>query len=734
MLDRASLRKLSQHPERNDPMLNVALAEEGDITVLSALADCPGVAADALAKIAGRVAVEGETVGHDPEPEPEDLRRRGAKRASDVEPEIANGTTLDAKLIIHARADDGVRDTVLARHPGDPFFALAAAAHPFATRRALEVLVRWPSKTPLHDRPWLALIDARAVPPLIIAEWSTDEDALAREGAARVTRSEAVLSALAVDPSRRVRRAVASNPFASMIHAELTEHDSACEVRARAASSIDTRKEEDVARHSGVDVTSARFAAAALSMRVGGKLAADVVRALSVGPLDEEGARLAAYALDESSVAAIVASRAYDREVDLALAAGVAFRVDMAEADDDDADDAREEDTGGELLVRCVHALAGADRTGGVLTGKGRLASWLADGVARAADLAEDELCAALGEASLAADRMVLGRVAVRARERGTEHIRSWADKTLASDGQAPIALLELAWRDAGILDETIASMSLRTRPPRKLDALPEHEVDLDPRARPLELLERVGAALVGKAPLSPRASLALVALEPRRVRYVLSALPQWKGVLAGVNVARVLRAHAGALSAAGPSGSRRTTTAAATWTQRRLDEVELAVALAIGDLAPTEAVTRLSTGYAVLSLGTALAAGMEARAALDGVGALEPLIEWLSRARSQDGAALAAWLVVEGLERVRSAAGIAAALDAPWAAPRASSGAPARGAVATGLAEALATLERRSPGRLIDVMPQTARGRAALVSGIARAYRALGGMSVAKP
>jgi hypothetical protein len=50
---------------------------------------------------------------------------------------------------------------------------------------------------------------------------------------------------------------------------------------------------------------------------------------------------------------------------------------------------------------------------------------------------------------------------------------------------------------------------------------------------------------------------------------------------------------------------------------------------------------------------------------------------------------------------------------------------------VPIGLSESLAILERRSPGRLQAAMPQTARGRAALASGIARAYRALGGMAV---
>jgi hypothetical protein len=119
----------------------------------------------------------------------------------------------------------------------------------------------------------------------------------------------------------------------------------------------------------------------------------------------------------------------------------------------------------------------------------------------------------------------------------------------------------------------------------------------------------------------------------------------------------------------------------------------------------------------------------MEARAAIDGAPTLEPLVEHLAKERSRDSAALAAWLLVERLDRVRSPTGIAAALDAPWIAPKIASA--SRSMIPSGLSEALATLERRAPGRLAEAMPQTPRGRAVLASGIARAYRALGGMSV---
>jgi hypothetical protein len=723
MLDRASFHALARNPERNDPILNVALAEEGDIVVLLALAECGAVGSEALSRIGARIEAEGEDVGHAEDPEAEDLPPHGSRRTEDAESGHGNGSELDKRLIAHPHADDGVREAIVARHEGDPFFALAAAAHRYATEQSIERVVLWPSRTPLHERSWLGLIDPRAVSPLTLAGWVTDEDELVREAAARLLDDPFLLERLARDPARRVRRAVAGNPYARQVTLDSLVADPACEVRGRAAAR-EARGQESAGfvTERGADVTSARFKAAVDAMRAGGAVAADVVRALRSGPLDEEGARLAARALDDAVVAELVGSRSEVREVDLAFAAGIAFR-DLAHA----------EDHGVGLLAHCVRVLADSDKTGSLLTGKGRLARWLAEGVASAAEQAYHELIDALGARTLAADRMVLLGV-VSASGASGERVVAVCEDALGGGAPLPIALLEAAWRNARVPDEAIERLAARVGP-IGADGSLEQEADLDPRARPLALLERIGVALVGKTPLSPRAALALVALEPRRVRYILSALPQWKGVLSGVNVARVLKAHAGALSAAGPSAQKRPTQTAANWTQRRLDEVELAVALAVRDLSPEEALKRIQAGYAVLSQGPALAAGLEARATLEGTASVEPLVDYLARERSRDGAALAAWLLVEGLDRARSPTAIAAALDAPWALPAITAvGSSSRSMVPPGLSEALATLERRGPGRLAAATPQTPRGRAALASGIARAYRALGGMAVAEP
>jgi hypothetical protein len=711
MLDRASLHALARCPEQNDPILNVALAEEGDIEVLLALAESQAVRPEALARIGERIRAEGERVGATGDPEVDEDSPRASRRAEPAPP--SNALELDRRLLLHPRSDDELRDVIVERHEDDPFFLLAAAAHRRATEKAVSRIVAWPSATPLHDRTWLGLIDPRAVSPVSVAAWASADEELLREGAARVTDDPEVLEHLSRDRSRRVRRAVAGNPRVSATALARLRNDAACEVRARTASRHETNVESR-----GAEVTSARFKAAAANMLAGGTVASDVVRALLREPLDAEGARWAARALDDAAVATLVSHRSHSEDVELGLAAGIAFR--------DLSDDP---DLGAGLLAQCVRTLAESDKSGSILTGKGRLASWLADGVARVADEAQVELVEALGHATLAADRMVLGRTLAM----NPAKVASMCERAIETASPVPIALLEVAWRSSNVPDAVLEQLAARVAP--SSDPSLEHEVDLDPRQRPLPLLERVGVTLVGKAPLSPRAALALVALEPRRVRYILSALPQWKGVLSGANVARVLKAHAGALSAAGPSAERRPTQVAASWTQRRLDEVELAVAIAVCDISPAEALKRITTGYASLSQGPAFAFGIEARATLEGIAAVEPLVELVARERSRDAALLAAWLLVEGLDRPRSPTAIAAALDAPWVVAAVASASPAatRSMVPPGLSEALAALERRCPGRLAAAVPQTPRGRAALASGIARAYRALGGMAVSE-
>src|SRR5258707_12770028 len=140
MLDPASIERLAEFPEQNDPLLNVALAEEGAGAVLLALVRCDALGAEALDVIATRVTREAESLHV---------------------PDDADGTPLaveiEERLIGHPNAPRAVRDLVLGRHPHDPFFVLSAAAHREATAHALESAAGWPSASPLHDRRWPAL-------------------------------------------------------------------------------------------------------------------------------------------------------------------------------------------------------------------------------------------------------------------------------------------------------------------------------------------------------------------------------------------------------------------------------------------------------------------------------------------------------------------------------------------------------------------------------------------------
>src|SRR5262245_15245834 len=142
MLDRASLERLSQSPEKNAPMLNVALAEEGFAGVLLALARSRAVGPEAIEVIGARLEEEGADVGRD-------------REAPNDEHFVSPAPELDKLLVLHPSASGDVRDKILARHREEALFVLAAACHPRATLAAIELAVDWPSASPVHDRLWL---------------------------------------------------------------------------------------------------------------------------------------------------------------------------------------------------------------------------------------------------------------------------------------------------------------------------------------------------------------------------------------------------------------------------------------------------------------------------------------------------------------------------------------------------------------------------------------------------
>jgi hypothetical protein len=687
MLDPASIERLAAFPEKNDPLLNVALAEEGNGDVLLCLARCTHLGAEALDVIASRVAREASSL-----------------TSGEEEPKAYAAPELERQLIGHPNTPRGARDAILARHRHETFFVLSAAAHPHATPFALEAGASWPAASPLHDRPWLLLLEAAT--PSLLVQWSEGSEEL-REAAALIGKDEALLRRLASDSSRRVRRAVASNRHAGDLRAEIATRDPAVEVRTRSL-----RPTSDGQREPAL-----RFAAALRAMDQGGILSADVRQALlsADASLDEEGAFLGARHMGNEELRSLI-SQATAAEADplSARGTGVGVGLGLRCSSSDTASD------GASLTNEIVHMTMRHPGASNSLTGKARAAHWIAECLGRSRVVAGADLVREIVPRTLASDRMVLFRWAAQTRASASAVCRDGAELATTD---LPLSVVELCWRDPAVLDDAIVALCARVAPSVRSDReLPEDELDLAPLRRPLAVLEQAVLAAVPRASPSPRAALAAIALDPRRCRYVLSAMPTWRGVLTGSRLVKVLRAHAGALSAAkssSPPGAPRAATIAR-WTDRRLNETEATIAVAIGDLTSTELVRRLLAGSIKLDDGVTLAAGVEARAAIDGAGVFAPLVDYATSRRTQDPAALALWMLLEELDRVRASSLIASAIDGL---------AVAGSVVAPAVCEALATLERRAPGRLENVHAQSPRGRATVASAVARAYRAFGGM-----
>jgi hypothetical protein len=688
MLEPASLEQLSEFPERNDPLLNVALAEEGGPGVLLSLARCAGLGAEAVDVIAARVA-----------------RDRDAS-ALEEELDLAAWLELERHLVAHPNAPGSVRDDLLSKRADDAFFVLSAGAHADATERGLEAAARWPGASPLHDRPWLALLMAAGRHETLLARWATHEDELLREASAWLAADRLLLEMLSRDSSRRVRRAVASNPAAQDLRSRMAESDPACEVRARALA------DRTAAARGGAVPTLVPI------MQQGGVLAADVRQALlHAGPaLDEEGALLAARHLDAGEVSTLVAqATGQDEEALLPRTVGVGAGLGLRRAAHHA--DARE----ASLTNDIVHAMTRSGAAKTRLTGKARLALFLAESLVGLRALDREQWVREIAPGTLAGDRMVFLRCV---REAGI----SLRLPSLAALSELPASIVEASWRDPAIDDEDAVHRAGRAASPwREARELPEDELDLEPLARPLAALERAVLAAIPRTAVSPRAALAAIALESRRRRYILSAMPTWKGPLTGVRLARVLKSHAGALSAVARTGSSSPPAATgphpaatARWTERRLSETEAAIALAVGDLTVDELLRKLGSGSIKLEEGTSLAAGIEARAAIDGRPPFAPIVEYASSLRTRSGPALALWILLENLDRPRAPALLASAIEGLT---------DSTSVVVPNVCEALAMLERRAPGRLENVHAQSPRGRATIASAIARAYRALGGM-----
>ncbi|NUQ75588.1 MAG: M24 family metallopeptidase [Polyangiaceae bacterium] len=485
MLDRATIERLSRTPEKNAPMLNVALAEEGFAPVLLALARSPAVGPEAIQVINERIANEGDDVGRD-------------REAPADEHFVSQAAELDRLLAAHPNASGHALDSIVARHPNDPFFILAAATHPRATITGVLRAVDWPAASPMHDRLWLALLDPALVPPLTLEEWAQDaQNPLRREAAARIGRDAASLRTLSHDKDRRVRRAVASNRHAGDERHRLAHEDPAPEVRARAGGprgyggEAGHGEQSEAARDGTSIVETARFAAALRAMNAGGVLAPDVVRALA-GPaekLDEEGAFFAAVVLPRAELL-----QCLELVLDLGmhspqaknLAAGLALRPPVPPGTP-----AAEEPEGehADLVYDAVKSLSRTTTADSRLTGKARLCAWTAEGLAAAQVIEPGRIAYELEKNPLAADRMILARsCAIRP---------SLAQDLYAPEppgpSSIPASVLEIAWSDPAAPEALVIDLAGRVAKAKKrAEDILEDEVDLDPSRRSLETLERV--------------------------------------------------------------------------------------------------------------------------------------------------------------------------------------------------------------------------------------------------
>jgi hypothetical protein len=465
-------------------------------------------------------------------------------------------------------------------------------------------------------------------------------------------------------------------------------------------------------------IETARFAAALRAMAGGGVLAPDVVRALagSASALDSEGAMIAGRVLPRSELVSLVEQvidLGFDSARSTSLAAGLALRPKVPHDAEESEEEAELLHT--EIVYDLVKSLARTTTAESRLTGKARLAAWAAEGLVRCESVDRDRVLRDLARRPMAAERMILARGAALRPAMVGELCRAAADVD-----EVPAALLELAWADVSVPDTLLTELAAHLgKPKKRAEDLPEDEVDLDPALRSLPILERVVLAATTRANVSPRAALAVVALDARRVRYVLSAMPQWKGRISGGRLARVLRQHAGAITV-GHAEARAHGSKVEGWTERVLTETELSIALAVGHVTGAEVARRIQSGRQVLEEGVTLAAGAEARGALEGAAAIQPILDWAGKNRATIPAALATWLLLERFDRERGSTLIAASIDTL---------ATGKGSVAAGVCDALSLLEHRRPGRLETIHPQSPRGRATMASAIARAYRALGGM-----
>ncbi|MCC7539703.1 MAG: hypothetical protein IT379_26005 [Deltaproteobacteria bacterium] len=729
MLGRDVLRALLADPAANAPEVNVALAEEGDLEALHKLVKCAGVTSDVLDAIGRRIEDEGAAVGTDPDAPPPDSREARRRRTSDgedVDPELEALKAdpvgvLDGLLVRHAHARASLLDAVALRHPNVPDYVLHAALHPNASPDAVTRAARWPSRSPLHDRPWLARLGPDAP---TLETWAASDDPLLREAAARIAMGS-LRRTLARDTSRRVRRACATGGIDDEVQRQLA-CDPCPDVRERAG------------RRAASEPAGDAWLLGA--MKKGGVMADDAAGALVEAgtSLDAEGAALVGMVLPPEQVARVLGEldeTSVSSDAGIGLAVGLARRA--PEMEDGRLAEGHEEGVS-ELIEACVRVVARSKAlpVSPVLTGKARLAAWLGEVVARGDLVDEDELAAAMVSGAVGAHGILLARWIGARAGRAPGLVKRLVGSLLAvargtRAAVVPARFLSIAWDCADVGDdEMLALARAGAAPPLPGSRLARAdsdaavaaalEVDLDPLARSLQTLDQVVLSM--RAPLAPslRAALAVVPSDPRRSRMVVQSLPTWQGEPTGRRIHRLLKANAIALSAAGRAPSSSGPSIPPLWSSRDLPEGELAVGLVTGTLSAQDVADRVRKGRPPLTNGLMLGAAMDA-AASKGKASLAPLVELCDEQARHDAALLAAAIIAGPGVRAKARpmqsamAMVAAMAERVGAAPMAC------------VVEALATLERRKPGTLEAATPGSPVARAVVGSAIARAYQSIG-------
>src|SRR5579859_7170171 len=227
MLDPRTIRALAARLAVNGRELNVSIAEEGDAHALASLARWQGLEPEALATIAHRL-LHGSKVeiaeGEDPPTieipwEPSDEPR--AERPWTLE------RALLSMIVVHPRAPTDALVEIVERNVKEAGFLVAASLASAAPASIVDRVARARARSALHDRPWIDLLSARIDAGAYARTWSGSSEELLREAAARISENAETLDALARDPSRRVRRAVAFNPAATSARMQLAQNDPA---------------------------------------------------------------------------------------------------------------------------------------------------------------------------------------------------------------------------------------------------------------------------------------------------------------------------------------------------------------------------------------------------------------------------------------------------------------------------------------------------------------------------